>query len=76
MKKKKKNVEDLDDLEKCSQSDTCIAYEPEAVECQKENGCMTEENVKAYLEWCARALGEQGDDSLWTHLTLLLGIHP
>lgn len=38
---------------KCSDWEDCIAYESSDKECQKEHGCMTEKNIKDYLQWCS-----------------------
>ena len=44
---------------KCGDWENCVAYDKNSSECQKNNGCMTPENVKAYLEWAGNALREE-----------------
>ena len=48
-------------ISRCSDSENCVAYDPDNPECQKDNGCMTEENLKFYLEWVKAVLSGQND---------------
>lgn len=38
----------------CSSKEDCIAFDAEDLECQKDQGCFTEENIRGYLDWCKR----------------------
>lgn len=42
-------------LRKCGDWECCVAYDSNDEECSRNNGCMTEENIASYLEWCKRA---------------------
>ncbi len=43
-------------MTRCADWDCCIAYDADSPECREDNGCMTPENIRAYLEWCKRAM--------------------